>query len=53
MGNPTKTATRRDGRSFSSEYKAEAVRLCKAGDRSIERVTKDLDQTKTALRHWV
>jgi transposase len=26
------------------------VRLCKAGDRSIDRVTKDLDHTKTALR---
>jgi transposase-like protein len=51
--NPTKTAKRRDRRSFSSEFKAEAVRMCKAGDRSIERVTKDLDQTKTALRHWV
>jgi transposase len=48
--NPTKTAKRRDRRSFSSEFKAEAVRLCKAGDRSIERVTEDLDHTKTALR---
>ena len=48
--NPTNTAKRRDRRSFSSEFKAEAVRLCKAGDRSIERVTKDLDHTKTALR---
>jgi transposase len=48
--NPTKTAKRRDRRSFSSEFKAEAVRLCKAGDSSIDRVTKDLDDTKTALR---
>ena len=47
---PTKTAKRRDRRWFSSEFKAKAVRLCKAGDRSIDRVTKDLDQTKTALR---
>ena len=50
MDNPTKTAKRRDRRSFSSEFKAAAVRLCKAGDRSIDRVTKDLDHTKTALR---
>ena len=48
--NPTNTAKRRDRRSFLSEFKAEAVRLCKAGDRSIERVTKDLGHTKTALR---
>lgn len=29
------------------------MRLCRAGDRSIERVAKDLDLTETALREWV
>ena len=40
-------------RSFTKEFKAEAVRLCKVGDRSIGKVAKDLDLTETALRAWV
>jgi|SRR5579859_648836 len=43
----------RKRRSFSAEFKAEAVRLCKVGDRSIQQVSKDLDLTETALREWV
>ena len=53
MDKPTKTAKRRDRRSFTPEFKAEVVRLCKAGDRSIERVAKDLDLSETALRKWL
>ena len=34
MDKPSKTAKRRDRRSFTPEFKAEVVRLCKAGDRS-------------------
>ncbi|MDX2088521.1 MAG: transposase [Kofleriaceae bacterium] len=48
-----KRQTRRARRSFTPEFKAEAVRLCKAGDRSIRQVAKDLDLTETALREWV
>ncbi|WP_420814171.1 IS3 family transposase [Polyangium spumosum] len=44
---------RRKRRSFSAEFKAEAVRLCQVGDRSIAKVAKDLDLTETALREWV
>jgi transposase len=44
---------KRKRRSFSPEFKAEAVRLCKVGDRSIKQVAKDLDLTETALRNWV
>src|SRR5690242_3609035 len=44
---------RRKRRSFSAEFKAEAVRLCNLGDRSIAKVAKDLDLTETALREWV
>ena len=44
---------RRHRRSFSREFKAEAVRLCKLGDRTIGKVAKDLDLTETALRVWV
>lgn len=43
----------RKRRSFSAEFKAEAVRLCKIGDRSIRQVALDLDLTETALRSWV
>jgi transposase len=44
---------RRKRRAFNTEFKAEAVRLCRVGDRSIKQVAKDLDLTETALRDWV
>jgi len=44
---------KRKRRSFSTDFKAEAVRLCKLGDRNITQVAKDLDLTETALRAWV
>ena len=44
---------KKNRRSFTKEFKAEAVRLCKVGDRSIGKVAKDLDLTETALRAWV
>ena len=40
-------------RSFTKEFKVEAVRLCRVGDRSIGKVARDLDLTETALRAWV
>ena len=40
-------------RKFDASFKAEAVRLCKVGDRSIREVAKDLDLTETAQREWV
>ena len=40
-------------RAFTPEFKAEAVRLCRVGDRSITQVAADLDLTETALREWV
>jgi transposase-like protein len=43
----------RKRRTFTTEFKAEAVRLCKVGDRTIKQVAKDLDLTETALREWV
>lgn len=45
--------SRRKRRKFSHEFKAEAVRLTKLGDRTIEQVAKDLDLTDSALRRWV
>src|SRR5882762_3189225 len=47
-----KREARKKRRSFSPEFKAEAVRLCKVGDRTIGQVARDLDLTETALRAW-
>ena len=44
---------RRKRRAFTPEFKAEAVRLCRVGDRSVRQVAEDLDLTETALREWV
>jgi transposase-like protein len=43
----------RKRRTFSAEFKAEAVRLCRVGDRTIRQLARDLDLTETALRSWV
>jgi transposase-like protein len=48
-----KRTSARARRSFTPEFKAEAVRLCKQGDRSVGEVARDLDLTETALREWV
>lgn len=40
-------------RKFTPEFKAEAVRLCRLGDRSINQVARDLDLAETALRKWI
>jgi transposase-like protein len=54
MDKPGKTVKRkRPRRTFTPEFKAEAVRLCRARDRSIAQVAKHLDLTETALREWV
>ena|SRR5438067_4106500 len=44
---------KRKRRTFTREFKAEAVRLCRVGDRTIRQVAVDLDLTETALREWV
>ena len=48
-----KQKQRRKRRAFTPEFKAEAVRLCRVGDRTIRQVADDLDLTETALRAWV
>lgn len=53
MDKTRKTSKRRPRRSFTPEFRAEAVRLCRIGDRSVAQVAKDLDLTETALREWV
>ncbi len=44
--------SRRRRRTFTDEFKAEAVRLCKLGDRSIAKVAKDLGISEHGLRRW-
>lgn len=40
-------------RSFTPQYKAEVVELCRSGGRSIAAVSRDLGLTETAVRRWV
>ena len=44
---------KRKRRKFTEEFKADAVKLVRAGGRSIARVAADLDLTETSLREWV
>ena len=44
---------RRKRRSFTPEFRAEAVRLVRAGTKPLPQVAKDLDLTESALRNWV
>ena len=48
-----KKKQRRKRRAFTPEFKTEAVRLCRVGDRTVAQVAADLDLTETALRDWV
>ncbi len=43
----------RQRRTFTLEYKAGVVELCRTGGRSIEDVARDLDLTESVLRRWV
>lgn len=45
--------TRRKRRQFTAEFKADCVRLCKTGGRTIGEVTREFELTETALRKWV
>ena len=44
---------KRARRKFTPEYKAEVVRLVRDGGKSIGEVSRDLDLTVSAVRHWV
>ena len=44
---------KRKRRTFTAEFKAEAVRMCETGDRSIGQVARDLDLVPSVLRSWV
>ena len=44
---------KRKRRAFTTEFKAQAVRLVRESDRPISAVARELDLTETALRSWV
>jgi transposase len=44
---------RRPRRSFTPEFKAEAVRLVRESGKSVGQIAKDLDVIETSLREWV
>lgn len=44
---------RRPRRSFTDEFKAQAVELVRTSGRSIAEVSSDLDLTESSLREWV
>jgi transposase len=44
---------KRKRRAFTTEFKAEAVRLVRESGKSVPTVARDLDLTETALRSWV
>jgi transposase len=51
---PTKSSKpSRKRRSFTPEFKAEAVRLVRTSGKSIGVLARELDLTETALRAWV
>ena len=45
--------SRRQRRSFTPEFKAEAVRLVLEGNKSAGQIARDLDVVETSLREWV
>jgi transposase len=49
----TEEKQRRKRRSFTPEFKAEAVRLVLEEGKTVGQVARDLDLTETALRTWV
>jgi len=44
---------RRPRRSFTEQYKAEVVALCRNSEKSMAEVARDLDLTESSVRRWV
>src|SRR6059036_2922075 len=44
---------KRRRRSFSPDFKAEAIRVVRESGKSVSTVARELDLTETALRRWV
>ena len=50
---PTKKKQNRPRRTFTPEFKAEAVRILRTSGRTVQAVARELDLTPTCLRAWV
>ena len=44
---------RRIRRSFTEQYKAEVVALCRGSEKSMSEIARDLDLTESSVRRWV
>ena len=44
---------RRTRRSFTEQYKAEVVTLCRASEKPMSEIARDLDLTESSVRRWV
>jgi len=49
----SKKRTRRKRRTFSDEYKAEVVELCRTSSKTVGEISRELDLTETAVRDWL
>jgi transposase len=43
---------RRMRRSFTEQYKAEVVALCRGSEKSMSEIARDLDLTESSVRRW-
>lgn len=44
---------RRPRRSFTEQYKAEVVALCRGSEKPMSEIARDLDLTESSVRRWV
>ena len=44
---------RRSRRSFTEQYKAEVVALCRDSEKPMAEIARDLDLTESCVRRWV
>lgn len=44
---------RRARRSFTEQYKAEVVALCRGSEKPMSEIARDLDLTESSVRRWV
>ena len=48
----SKEQGRRSRRSFTEQYKAEVVALCRGSEKPISEIARDLDLTESVVRRW-
>jgi transposase len=53
MSTMAESKTRRSRRSFTDEFRANAVRLVLDEGKTVAAAARDLDLTESSLRHWV